>query len=74
MKEPFGKTKDGKEVDIYTLKNKNGAIAKIMTYGALVTELHVPDKKGNSGDIVLGFDAIPTLWLLGRLLVLLEAL
>ena len=56
MKEPFGKTKDGKEVDIYTLKNKNGAIAKIMTYGALVTELHVPDKKGNSGDIVLGFD------------------
>lgn len=58
MKESFGKTKDEQEVDLYTLTNKNGVIAKIMTYGALLTELHVPDKEGKIEDIVLGFDVL----------------
>src|SRR5207253_2535649 len=31
-------------------------VAKIMTYGAIVTELHVPDRAGNDADVVLGFD------------------
>jgi len=47
---------DGKEVDLYTLTNKNGLIAKITNYGALVTELHVPDKHGKLGDIAFGYD------------------
>ena len=47
---------DGKEVDLYTLTNKKGLSAKITNYGALVTELHVPDKKGEMGDIVFGYD------------------
>ena len=47
---------DGKEVDLYTLTNKNGLVAKITSYGALVVELHVPDKNGQLGDIVLGYD------------------
>jgi len=47
---------DGKEVDLYTLTNKNGLVAKITNYGALVVELHVPDKNGQMGDIVLGYD------------------
>jgi len=50
------KTKDGKPVELYTLTNKNGLITKIATYGATVTELHVPDKNGKLGDVVLGFD------------------
>jgi aldose 1-epimerase len=52
----FGKTADGTAVDLFVLTNKNGMVAKIMTYGALVTELHVPDKNGKLGDVVLGFD------------------
>ncbi len=56
QKEPFGKTADGQQVDLYTLTNKNGLIAKIMTYGALLTELHVPDRDGKIGDVVLGFN------------------
>src|SRR6266571_1156252 len=52
----WGKTKDGKPVELYTLTNKNGLVAKIATYGATVTELHVPDKNGKIGDVVLGFD------------------
>src|SRR2546423_1386738 len=52
----WGKTKDGIPVELYTLTNKNGVVAKIATYGATLTELHVPDKDGKMGDVVLGFD------------------
>jgi aldose 1-epimerase len=52
----FGKLDDGTTVDIYTLTNANGAAAKIMTYGATLTELHVPGRDGKMGDVVLGFD------------------
>jgi aldose 1-epimerase len=52
----FGKTADGRSVDIYSLTNGNGLVAKIMTYGATLTELHTPDRFGKFGDIVLGFD------------------
>ena len=51
----FGTTKDGQSVEVYTLTNKKGLVAKVMTYGATLTELHVPDKNGRSADIVLGF-------------------
>src|SRR5439155_6021936 len=33
-----------------------GMIVKIMTYGGIITELHVPDKDGKMADVVLGFD------------------
>jgi aldose 1-epimerase len=56
-KASYGKV-DGKPVDIYTLTNARGAIAKITNYGAIVTELHVPDKAGKLGDVVLGFDNV----------------
>lgn len=52
----FGKTKDGKTADIYTLTNKNGLKAKVTTYGAILTELWVPDKNGKLENVVLGFD------------------
>lgn len=52
----FGKTQDGKAVELYTLTNKDGLIAKVSTFGALLTEMHVPDRDGKVGNIVLGFD------------------
>ncbi len=55
-KASFGRTTEGVEVEIYTLKNRHGMVAKIMTYGATLTELHVPDKHGNIADVALGFD------------------
>jgi aldose 1-epimerase len=54
---PFG-TVDGKEVDLYVLTNGNGVVAKIMNYGATLTELDVPDRNGNLDDVVLGFDTL----------------
>jgi len=52
----FGKLKDGKEVYMYTLKNKPGATVKIITYGATVVSLTAPDRNGKYADIALGYD------------------
>jgi aldose 1-epimerase len=56
-KASFG-TVDGKPVDVYTLTNAKGAVAKITNYGAIVTELQMPDKSGKLGDVVLGLDTV----------------
>lgn len=52
----FGTLPDGTPVQIITLKNRHGLTAKITEYGAILTELWVPDRKGNPGNVVLGFD------------------
>lgn len=56
--ESFGKTKDGKEVELYTLRSKSGLIAKVMTRGATLVQLHVPDSDGKTADVILGFDDV----------------
>ncbi len=53
----FGKTKEGVPVEEYVLSNGK-MTAKILTYGAIVRELIVPDKQGKPGDVVLGFDTL----------------
>lgn len=52
----FGPTPDGTPVKLYTLRNGRGMTVKITNYGLIVTELHVPDRAGNPGNVVLGFD------------------
>src|SRR6202041_1225379 len=41
---------------LYTLTNVNGLVAKVMTYGATLTEMHIPSADGTPGDVVAGFD------------------
>jgi aldose 1-epimerase len=48
----------GKPVTLYTLTNASGMKAKVMTYGATLVELWVPDRAGHLGDVVLGFDSL----------------
>jgi aldose 1-epimerase len=55
-KDAFGSTDEGLAVDRYTLRNASGAMARIMTQGATVTELWMPDNAGRMADVVLGFD------------------
>jgi aldose 1-epimerase len=55
VRSEFGKTQDGKAVDLYTLTNRHGLVAKVTNYGGILTELHVPDKSGQNGNVVLGF-------------------
>jgi aldose 1-epimerase len=56
--EPWGTTKDGQEVTLYTLQNRNGMQAKIINYGGIVVSLTAPDKNGQFADVVLGFDKL----------------
>ena len=42
----------------YTLTNSNGAIVKLISRGATLTEWHVPDKNGKMADVVFGFDDV----------------
>ncbi len=56
-KAPFGSV-DGVDVDLYTLENANGVVAKITNYGGIVTSLVVPDSSGSKADIVCGFDTL----------------
>ena len=53
---PFGQTQDGTAVNLYTLRNNKGAEAGICNYGGLVIFLKVPDRNGQFGDVVLGYD------------------
>jgi aldose 1-epimerase len=53
---PFGKTRDGKRVDIYTLRNLNGVEARICNYGGILVSFKAPDRDGHIGDVVLGYD------------------
>lgn len=57
-RQDFGKLPDGTPVEIFTLTNKNGAEARIMTYGATVVSLRVPDRDGHLADVVLGYDGL----------------
>lgn len=55
---PFGKTKEGKEATLYTLKNKNGMIVSFTNFGANIVQVIVPDSKGKFDDVALGFDSV----------------
>lgn len=57
-KEPFGSLPDGTPIDIYTLKNTSGLEARVMTYGAILVSLKVPDRDGVLADVNLGFDTL----------------
>lgn len=46
----------GKNAKLFTFDNGNGIQVEISSFGGLVTKLLVPDKDGNSENIVLGHD------------------
>jgi aldose 1-epimerase len=52
----FGHTADGQDVEIVTLTNSRGVQARVMSYGASLQSLLVPDRNGKLADIVLGYD------------------
>jgi len=57
-RDTFGRMPDGRQIDLYTIKNNSGAMVKITNYGAIVVSLIMPDRNGQSDDIVLGFDRL----------------
>jgi aldose 1-epimerase len=55
---PFGTLPDGRQVTQYTLQNKSGMLVKILDFGGVITEIHVPDRAGRFADVALGFDTL----------------
>jgi len=56
----WGKLSDGTAVNLYTMENDNGVKAVISDLGGDIVNLFVPDKNGNMGDIVLGYNDFET--------------
>jgi aldose 1-epimerase len=54
----FGKTPDGSEIKLITLRNGKGLSAQIITYGAIIKELQVPDRNGNLTNVLLTTDSL----------------
>ena len=54
----WGRAPNGAKVTLYTLSTGDGAVAKLMSYGATLVELRAPDRRGVHQDIVLGFDTL----------------
>lgn len=54
----FGRMPDGRAVTEYTLDNGRGLRLSAINHGGIVTALHVPDRHGRSGNIVLGLPSL----------------
>lgn len=54
----FGKAPDGTEVELYSITNQKGMRADVMTYGASLVNLFVPDQEGKLTDVTLGYDSM----------------
>jgi aldose 1-epimerase len=56
--EPFGRLPDGTAVDLFTLRNETGIEVRAINYGGIILSLRTPDRDGQLGDVVLGYDAL----------------
>ncbi len=57
-KEYFGTTKENEIVDAYTITNSKGNYVKLISYGATIVEIVVPDRNGVKRDVCLGYDTL----------------
>ncbi|WP_299781880.1 aldose epimerase family protein [uncultured Formosa sp.] len=54
----YGSTPNGKQVDLYKLKNVNGMEVDIITFGGIITSLKVPNKAHKFENVVLGYNEL----------------
>ncbi|MCD6376646.1 MAG: galactose-1-epimerase, partial [Caldisericaceae bacterium] len=54
----FNRKLQGIEVELITLKNKNGMTMQVTNYGGRIVSLFVPNKQGQWNDVLLGYDNI----------------
>ncbi len=57
-RQPFGKTDDGTPVALYTMESAGGLRVSITNYGGIIVSLYAPDRNGQPGDVVLGFERL----------------
>ena len=57
-KSSFGRMPPGQEVEQFILRNTNGMIVKLISYGATITQVLIPDQKGALTNVVLGAETL----------------
>lgn len=57
-KEEFGITQNNEKVTKYILTNHQGMQVSVIDFGAVITEIRVPDRNGIMEDVALGFDTL----------------
>jgi aldose 1-epimerase len=55
---PFGTMPDGTPVEMFMLTNQRGMVVRVITYGAIIQSIRVPDKNGRVADVVIGHDTL----------------
>lgn len=56
--ENFKKEVNGKQTDLYVLKNASGMEVCVTNFGGRIVSIMVPDKNGEMKDVVLGLDSV----------------
>ncbi len=54
----YGKLADGRAVRLFTFSNPHGITARVMEWGATLVGVDVPDAKGTTADVTLGYDSL----------------
>lgn len=57
-KRDFGYTSRDESVECYRITDADGSYAEILTYGATLRALCVPDRDGRLTDVILGYDTV----------------
>ena len=58
IKTSFGQLPDGRKADLYILKNASGASVEITNFGGIIRAINVPDKNGEIGNVLLGYNDV----------------
>ena len=57
-REDFQKVVDGKQVDLFCLRNENGCEVAVTNYGGSLVAIMVPDREGKMANVIQGHDCI----------------
>ena len=57
-KDFFGTINKNDSVQIFTLKNSKNISVKVLSYGGIIKEINIPDKKGTFKNVVLDYEKI----------------
>lgn len=58
VRDAYRKVIDGRQVDLHTIRNASGLVARLTNHGARLVQFLAPDRDGRWSDIVLGYDSI----------------
>ncbi|MCD8153974.1 MAG: galactose mutarotase [Clostridiales bacterium] len=54
----FGRLSTGEPVKLYHIENTSGAYVEVISFGAILVRVCVPDRDGDLKDVVLGYDQL----------------